>query len=56
MDTDHRLAMIRAQARKEFTEERFRAAVEEEKVRLRTHRSLWDRIFPFTITVRRKQK
>lgn len=41
-------------AREEVEQERFRAAVEAEKSRLRTHRSLWDRLFPFTITIRRK--
>ena len=42
------------QAKKEVAQERFRAAVEAEKSRLRLKRSLWDRIFPFTVTIRRK--
>lgn len=42
-----------AQARKEVTEERFRAAVEAEKVRIKTRRTFWQRIFPFKITIER---
>jgi hypothetical protein len=45
---------IRKTARDEVAAERFRAAVEAEKLRLRSKRSLWDRLFPFTITIRRK--
>ena len=41
-------------AREELRAERFRAAVEEEKARLRTKRSFWDRLFPFHITITRK--
>ena len=48
------LAEVRAQALKEFREEKFRAAVEAEKTRLRTKRSLWDRLFPFSIHIVRK--
>jgi hypothetical protein len=45
---------IKKAARDEVAAERFRAAVEVEKSRLRLKRSLWDRLLPFTITIRRK--
>lgn len=45
-----RAAMVRERARIELAQEQFRARVEQEKVRLRAHRSLWDRLFPYTIT------
>ena len=46
--------LIKETARREVLHERIRAAVEAEKIRLRTTRSLWDRLFPFTIIIRRK--
>lgn len=46
--------MVVARAREELYQERFRAAVEKEKQRLRTKRSLWDRLFPFYIHIVRK--
>jgi hypothetical protein len=47
---------VAEQARKEVEAERFRAAVEVEKAHLRMHRrSLWARIFPFTIKIERKK-
>lgn len=42
------------QAKAEILEEEFRAAVEVEKLRLREKRSVWERIFPYAITIRRK--
>jgi len=50
MDTER----IKEVARAEVLAERTRAAIEAEKTRLRAKRSLWDRLFPFTITIRRK--
>lgn len=45
---------IRAQAQKELAEERFRQAVEVEKDRLRQHKPLWVRLFPWRITIDRR--
>ena len=39
---------------KEFEEEKKREEIEKVKERLRKKKSLWDMIFPFTITIRRK--
>lgn len=48
-------ATVRAHATRELLTERFRTAVEQEKAKLRAHRSLWDRLFPWTITITRKK-
>lgn len=45
---------IQEQAKEELKEECFREAVEKEKQRLRTHIPLWDRVWPWKITIRRK--
>lgn len=45
---------IKAQAKLELQQERFKKAVEAEKERLRKHKPLWDRIFPWKITIERK--
>lgn len=42
-------------ARSEIAEEDFDAAVVAEKNRIRTHVPLWHRIFPWTITIKRRQ-
>lgn len=48
------LNKIREQAQKELEEERYRAAVDKEKERLRNKKSLWDRIFPYKIIILKK--
>lgn len=45
---------IKAQAIKEIAEERFRQEVQAEKHRLQQYKPLWDRFFPWIITIRRK--
>lgn len=45
---------VKAQAVKELREDAFRAAVFNEKCRLIEKRSLWDRLFPWQIIIRRK--
>lgn len=45
---------VAEQARKELRDEQFRAAVEKEKLRIKTKRSLLDRLFPYTIHIVRK--
>ena len=45
---------IRSLAEAEVAAEDFRRLVDSEKERIRTHRSIWERIFPFTITVKRR--
>ncbi len=40
---------VKAQAEKEFKEEKFREKVEMEKIRLRKRSSLWVKIWPWTI-------
>ena len=42
---------IKIQAEWELGIERFEAAVEEEKQRLRTHKPWWKIVFPYTITI-----
>ena len=57
--TDLDPAVIRVIAERALREERIRAAVETEKARLRTQRSLWSRLtawLPFTITINWKTK
>lgn len=45
---------IEAQAFKEIAEEKFRQAVDVRKEQLRKHRTLWERLFPWKITIERK--
>lgn len=42
------------QAKLEYEQEKFREAVEKYKVKLRTKRSFWDRVFPYKIIILRK--
>lgn len=52
---DH--GIVRQRALKELQDEAFRAAVDAEKVRIRTRRPLWQKaldLLPFTITIKRK--
>jgi hypothetical protein len=42
-------------AKAEVQEERFRAAVEAEKTRLRQHRPWWERLLPFVIRIERRK-
>ncbi len=49
--------IVRQRALEELRNEAFRAAVEAEKARLKTHRTLWQKmldLLPFTITIKRK--
>ena len=39
------------QAKREVEHERFRELVEAEKLRIRTHRTLWQQMFPWKITI-----
>ncbi len=48
-------AEVARRAREELDAEHFKAAVEQKKQELRAKRSLWDRLFPFTITIERKK-
>jgi hypothetical protein len=50
------IEQIKKQARKEIAEEDFRKAVDEYKEKLRSRRSVWDRIMPFKIIILRKDK
>jgi ribosomal protein L16/L10AE len=45
---------VKRRAEAELEQEQFRAAVDAMKERLKTERSLWDRIFPWRITITRK--
>lgn len=47
---------IKAQAEKELADERFRKEVEKCKAKLRSRRTLWDKLFPFKIVILRKEK
>jgi hypothetical protein len=49
------VAEVQRRAREQLREERMQRAVAEEVVRLRTKRSLWDRIIPFTVRIERKK-
>lgn len=47
------------QAREEFAQEQFRDAVDAEKARLREQarrRPWWQRLFPWTITIKRRDR
>lgn len=49
--------IVRQRALKELQDEAFRAAVDAEKVRIKTHRPLWQKaldLLPFTIIIKRK--
>ena len=46
---------IKRQAQIEFEHEQYRAAVEAYKVKLRTKRSVWDRLFPWRIVFVRRR-
>lgn len=48
------LKAITQTAKEELAEERFRAAVEKEKARLRARRSFWQKVFPYKITITRR--
>lgn len=42
------------QAQKEIEEERLRAAIDKEKDRIYKREGFWKKIFPFTITIKRR--
>lgn len=46
-------AAIIAQANRELAYERFRKAVDEKKIELLTYKPLWQKLFPFKVTVER---
>ena len=48
------LLKVKEVALLEYEEEKFRELVEEEKDRLRQHKSLWDRVFPWKLFIIRK--
>ena len=43
------------QARKEVDEEDFRAEVDAAKKKIRTRTTLWERVFPLTINIKRRK-
>jgi sugar (pentulose or hexulose) kinase len=45
---------VKRQAHAEYEHELFRAAVEKYKEKLRTKRSIWDRLFPWRVIIVRK--
>lgn len=45
---------IKEQALREIAEEDHRKRIDECKARLRSKRSFWERVFPFTITITRR--
>ena len=47
---------IKKQAWKEYEYEMFRDAVEKYKSRIKTKRSLWDKIFPYKILIVKKEE
>lgn len=47
---------IKETAMSEFKEEKFREAVEAEKQRLRARRSIFDRIFPYSVIFVKKER
>ena len=53
--TELKVKAIEEQAQRELYEERFRAAVDKEKERLRNKKSIWDRVFPYKIIVIKKK-
>lgn len=52
--TSWELDAIRRAAKAEILKENFRAAVDTEKARLRAYVPVWQRIFPFTISIKRR--
>lgn len=54
MFTPHDLELIKKKAQAELYEERFREAVDAEKVKILTKKSVWERLFPFKITITRR--
>lgn len=46
---DNMFETVYEQAREEIRKEDFRNAVDAEKARLRTHRPLWKRLFPYRV-------
>lgn len=54
MSTEEIANLVREHAESELLEEKFRAAVEAEKNRLRTFKPWWHRVFPFIIEIRRR--
>ena len=49
-------AEIISVARKEIAQEEYRKRVEAEKIRQRTKRSFWEKVFPFVVTIKWRQK
>jgi hypothetical protein len=49
----HNLSRALDQAREEIKQEDFEQLVAEQKTKLRAHVPFWQRVFPFTITIRR---
>jgi len=47
---------IKAEARKEIKEEDFRKAVDEYKAKLRSRKTIWDKIFPYKLMIVKKEK
>lgn len=43
-----------AQAKKEIREEKYREAVDLEKQRLREKRTVWERVFPYKISIKKR--
>lgn len=48
------LLKVKEVALLEYEEEKFRTAVEEEKEKLRQHKSMWDKVFPWKLIILRK--
>lgn len=47
---------VKKQAQKELDEEYFKEAVEKYKIKLKTKRSIWDKVFPYKIMLIKKEK
>lgn len=43
------------QAKKEIEQEEFRAEVEKLKTKLRQKKRLWDKVFPWKVSIKRKE-
>lgn len=50
-----KIDLIAEQAKKEIEEEEFRIEVEKLKSKLRQKRRLWDMVFPWKISIKRKE-
>ena len=48
------LELVKKQALLELEEEQFREEVEKYKTKLREHRSIWDKLFPYKILIIKK--